>query len=289
MNNTMKKRLLLPLLSILVLFTACSSDDDNTPTAPPDPVLTVTEVDYTGKITMGETAINTRCTVVYDNTSKLCILKFKGLKFADAMPTIDLNIGQIPCNENGGRIEFHTADPIIPTVTMTETGLSYPAQEYSMTDIEGVIGATTLTISASMQGGSFTFEGTLVPVYMGSMNVLATGADKVFICKDVKCEAEINEQNNIFDLYIYGAKFAETMPVTIDIKLEGLPLSSIQEGYKFDVKRDIVPLVRVGQTYAPMEAFTFSSIRGIIHSSNTLSFDAVMTRGQFSYSGSRIQ
>ena len=78
-------------------------------------------------------------------------------------------------------------------------------------------------------------------------------------------------------LDIYKVKFAENMPVEINITIPDIPINHKDGTFSGDT---IVPLIGV----APAPAYTFSKIEGCLTDS-TLTFSATLTRGTFSFSG----
>ena len=78
-------------------------------------------------------------------------------------------------------------------------------------------------------------------------------------------------------LDIYKVKFAENMPVEINITIPDIPINHKDGTFSGDT---IVPLIGV----APAPAYTFSKIEGCFTDS-TLTFSATLTRGTFSFTG----
>lgn len=284
----MKKFLFLPLFAALMLFSACSSDDDDNDV--PEPV--VAEASYKGDLALGETSLTTICTFVYNEASKSCDLTIAGLKFAAGMPAIDICLKNIPCKIDGEKMVFASTSPIVPLVTMA--GMTMPYEDYKVESVEGYATTSEISLTASMQLGTLVFSGEYTdekdvnaPVagaYTGSMSVLATGADEPFVCEALNCEVQINNDNSALDLIIYGARFAQNMPVTVDIKLQAIPCTESDGGVQFAGNETIIPLVRMGEDYVPMEAYAFSSIEGVC-AGGVLAFEASMTRGEFEFEG----
>ena len=80
-----------------------------------------------------------------------------------------------------------------------------------------------------------------------------------------------------FSLDIYKVKFAENMPVEINITIPDIPINHKDGTFSGD---SIVPLIGV----APAPAYTFSKIEGCLTDSS-LTFSATLTRGTFTFSG----
>ncbi len=285
----MKKNLFLPLFAALMLLSACSSDDDDNTAAEPS----VTEASYKGNLTFGEAALTTKCSFVYNEASKSCDLTIEGLKFAPAMPSVDICIKSVPCKIDGDKMLFASAAPIVPFVTMM--GQTVPYEDYTIESVEGYATASDISLAASMKMGALTFSGKytdekeenapLTGGYTGSMTVLATGAEEPFICEALNCDVQIADDKNSLDLIIYGARFAQNMPVTVDIKLQAIPCVANEGGVEFACHETMIPLVRMGEDFVPMEAFAFSRIEGLC-ADGSLVFGASMTRGEFMFEGS---
>ena len=293
----MKKLFILPLFAILALITSCSSDDnDGGSTLPPPPGDQVTSVDYYGEINMGGTIAKTRCNVVYNNAINVCDLVFTSIKFSDEMPEVKVRVAGIPCTVTAGIIEFHVPTPVVPEVGFIPADPSQPTlpstpmPDFAMTGLAGAISSGAIEVSATLPLGELSFEGTIVPMFSGDMNVLAAGSDKVFTIEDIVCEVETSLDGTSATLFIQGAKFAESMPVAVDIKIENIPCVMRDNGFTFTSTDEIVPLVKMGGVYTAMPDFTFSRIEGEVGGTNNalLGFSATMTRGVFEYSGERF-
>lgn len=282
---------MLPLIALMALIASCSSDDDGG--VMPEPVIPVTSVDYYGVAKVAEIELPVRCTVVYNTSAKLCDIKVSGLKFADSMPAVNIRLAGILCSASASEIEFAMTTPIIPEISMQQTeglpsapGAANP--QFAMNNLTGVIKDKTMEVTATMAMGEFSFKGTVVPVFSGLMKVLADGTDQLFTLPNTNCEVETSLDGSSANLYIFGAKFAATMPVAVDIKLENVACTMFDGGYSFIASDSIVPLVRMGGEYVPMEAYKFYKIKGEVLDRGTLVFDASMTKGAFEYEGTRF-
>ena len=289
----MKKILMLPLLALMALMVSCSSDDDKGGFNPPAPSVNVTSVDYYGIASVADINVPVRCTVLYNNAAALCEIKVTGLKFSDAMPAVNVRLAGILCSASASEIEFAMTTPVIPEVAMetTEGSLStpgVPSPQFAMNNLTGVIKDKTMDVTATMALGEFTFKGTVVPIFAGVMKVLANGSQQVFATQDTNCEVETSLDGSSANIYIYGAKFAASMPTTVDIKLADIPCKQYDGGYTFSVTDSIVPLVRMVGEYVPMEAYTFSRMIGEVTDAGSILFNATMTKGIFEYEGERF-
>ncbi len=284
----MKKKLFLPILAILALTViSCSNDDDDAPQLQ----AKVTSVDYYGVITVGHFSDTVRCTVVYDNVANEAEIIVNGMQFSDKMPAIDMCIPGILCTAVSSDILFDVQGEIVPEVSVSaaagESGAPNPA--YAMSGLSGAVSGNTMEFSARMAMGDLSFEGNVVQLFTGGMDVVATGSTQEFVVEDVICELEQNCDGKSVNLYINGARFAEGMPATVDIKLEGLACEYSQDGYNISSSATVVPFVSMaGSAFIPMPAFSFSSLNGKVLDAGSLHFVASMTRGNFSYNGQRF-
>lgn len=100
-----------------------------------------------------------------------------------------------------------------------------------------------------------------------------------YIKEDADCEITFAENGNKLTLNINNVKFAEAMPVTINLSVPKIPCTRLN-GKTFFSGYDIVPMMGV----APAEAYKFSTITGSIENS-ALEFSATLTKGSFSFTG----
>lgn len=103
-----------------------------------------------------------------------------------------------------------------------------------------------------------------------------------FVKDSTDCEVLFDENMESFTLKMNDVKFAEGMPITIDIALPGVPCEVNGSNVTFDGDT-IVPLMGM----APTPAYTFYDITGAI-ADGELQFSALCTRGLFTFSGSEV-
>ncbi len=285
----MKKLLLFPLFAMLALLSACSSDDDDKQLFEP----AVTEAVYKGDLQFGETTFTVKCEYKYETESNSCDITLKGVTFAAAMPKMDITLENVPCTLKEGLVEFVGRDL---TPIMTKGGMSFPAEDYKIEQLQGSATASSMQLKVVMAMGELLFDGALSSgddeenegsvegEFCGAMSVLATDSEVPFVNESVRCELLPNEDFTAVDLCIYSARFAENMPVSVDIKLEAVPCEVIDGEIYFGCEETFVPLVRMGDEFIPMEAFSFYDIAGVCDG-ESLAFEANMTRGEFVFSG----
>ena len=100
-----------------------------------------------------------------------------------------------------------------------------------------------------------------------------------YIKEDADCEITFAENGDKLTLNINSVKFAEAMPVTINLSVPEIPCAT-EDGKTIFSGNDIVPMMGV----ALAEAYTFSAITGSIENS-VLEFSATLTKGSFSFTG----
>ena len=103
-----------------------------------------------------------------------------------------------------------------------------------------------------------------------------------YVKDSTECYIEFAKDNKSLTLSINEVKFAEAMPVSIDIAIPGIPATANGNDITFSGDT-IVPLVGV----VPSPAFTFYNIDGEIKDGE-LKFSAVCTRGLFTFSGKEV-
>lgn len=243
----MRKILFLPLMVMFALVSSCSSDDDEGVTPPEIKEFTC------GIGNVLNISFNTFDSWELKANADWCLLATDSVTFGNSV--------------NG------------------EAGVCNVQIKVEDTAVEGDYAELTLTM-----GGESYVIATVRPVdnsmrFNGKLSVLALNADEFFELEGVKCKLSFNEATEFLDLYLYGVKFDEKMPITIDIKLENLPYTSDESGLRFRLDEDFVPLVRLGDDFLPMDAYSFSCIDGTL-ANGVLGFKSEMTRGTFMFEGS---
>ena len=118
-------------------------------------------------------------------------------------------------------------------------------------------------------------ETTVATTYTGRLTVNG-GA---YIKEDADCEITFAENGDKLTLNINSVKFAEAMPVTINLSVPEIPCAT-ENGKTIFSGNDIVPLMGV----APAETYKFSTITGSIENA-TLDFSATLSKGSFAFTG----
>ncbi len=313
----MKKLFLLSLLTILILLVSCEKNNEITGFPP-----SMTDAIYEGAFTIGAIDLDISCEIDYNELLSECDIIINGLKFSPNMPEVNMALPSLPCSVTDDGLVFAATEPIIPIVSVY--GVEKSDSTYMVREFSGSLRENVLSFNGKMAMGEFSFMGdevaddsvvfpdvtpsdsTFIPDvtpsdsiltpddkffipeghFNGVLDVMATDSS-MFVCENVVCETVVSHKEGLLDLYIYGAKFAEAMPITIDILLEKIPIVTDNERACSIHARDIVPLIAMPDgIYVPNEAFKFYSLDGVIIEQNDgmkLSFSANMTRGTFSF------
>ena len=273
------KKLILPLLAVLTIFVSCSSGGDNIPER--------YEKTFYGSLLLNGSPVTT------DAKCSLHII-------ADvaAFTLHDLNMGAM------GSI----GDMIISNLSCVKTADGYVANgrnivpfigeekrpDLKIDEVQLVLSGDKLTIEAKTAMGTIVFSNALItPVkpmggadnYSGSLLV----GD--FVNEGIKVGVVKNEAASTLELVINDVRFAEGMPVKIDVTLKDIPYT-VDGGIKFDVT-DVLPYINTEQE--PAQAYAFASVAGEIEG-NSLYLTAQMADNLapylagkvFEYSGVKI-
>lgn len=306
----MKKILLLPLIAAMAMIISCDEESSKTP-----PTLPNTLTSYEGILSIDTIATEITCEIMFNEAYSACDVTIKNMKFAPAMPPVNIKMTSVPCSIDE-EVVYIAADSIVPTIEMN--GVTMPDTAYAVKNFNGEIKDSYFRFSAAIGAmGVFTFNGnkltddsvelpevtpsdsiespevtpsdslveigTIERPYIGTLDVTALDSTS-FVCQDVVTTLLITPANGSCDIYIKGAKFAEGMPVTVNILLEDIKLEISDNTYTFLETEVITPKVEMpGGEYVAMSEYNFSYLSGEISGRN-LSFFATMTKGSFSYS-----
>ena len=161
------KKLLILLLAAPLLFAACSDDDldfiTNPPVAGEDYADTNTRIEngrIVGEMSFrGSYDVSDKNGMAYNNPMAEFAVKpsgeglavyMNGVKFAQAMPALDIRMTDIEYMGEGLRVEF-AAGKIIPDAFIKAAGWQ-PFDKYPMTEVRGSIDGITLRIEMKCMG-----------------------------------------------------------------------------------------------------------------------------------------
>lgn len=221
---------------------SCNKSEDKTNTETTDDAyvgtLTVdSEVieDYTGGLVVGYDFDMDDVKANYKVANDLITIELFGVKFAEAMPvTLDIVIPNIPVKDG----EF-SIDSVVPTVA------GVPMDKYTMTNVSGEIGNLQLYVEFDCLDLSCN--------YLGDANLVS----KTFELEDVRFVPTV--EGDVIEIEMYGVKFAEAMPVSLDIVVSDVAIANGKFGAE-----SVVPTVST----VPMPAYTMTDFAGELSKSN---------------------
>ena len=146
-------------------------------------------------------------------------------------------------------------------------------------DNDSIVNNDTLGTNGSISGDTISGDTVQnVPLILKYEGHLIVNGN--YVRGNTVCGVNI-KRNSEITLYIYKAKFAENMPVELDITVPGIPFNRHTTMFEGDT---IVPLM--GST--PMPTYTFTRIVGSFVKDSILSFDAELGKGTISFGGKFI-
>lgn len=251
------KKLIISLVAVMALFVSCSSDSDGM--KPYDNTFYGNLI-YNGAI-IGDDA---KCDVsIVDNVATVTLY---AVSFAPGMPAMDIVIPSIACVMSDDGYIF-SAENIIPLV------YGAPVEAYAMSSVTGTLFGEKIHICCATARGTIVFDNRQTmpeqPKFSGGSYAgeLVVGDFAISSVLDVA----FNESESTVDVVMNDAKFAEGMPLSIDITLKGIPCN-VGETVTF-AAIDIIPYINAEPN--PVAAYTFASVEGEINAGN-FSFTARM-------------
>ncbi len=204
----MRKQISMLLMATIALFAvSCESSSDDTTTETTEGYVGTLSVDsevienYTGGLIVGYDFDMEDINASYTIANDLISIELFGVKFAEMMPvTLDITMPNIPIEDG----EF-SIDSVVPTVA------GVPMADYTMTDVSGSINNLQLSILFNCLGQSVD--------YLGNANITTSN----FSLEDVNFVPTVD--GDIIEIEMYGVKFAEAMPVSLDITISGITIS----------------------------------------------------------------
>jgi len=226
----MKKFLNLLLCVTFLSFVACDDDNDGN---------TYSEESKQNGILLAITAD----TSVYSQDSEvdfafgennLVSIKLVGVKFSERMPmTVDLQLDSIAYtrDENSSTNTF-SADVIVPKYN----GAPFP--RYTFTNLQGEFagqGLFTLSFTTSNTtvkiSNNYYWENDNDTITSNGNMVTILGPDSTFTQENVK--VKFAQGNGKANIEMLGAKFAEKMPLTLDMTIGNVTFTKNEEGITF--------------------------------------------------------
>ena len=267
----MRKNLLFTLLSALLLFVSCSSDNDNRPKL-------YTETFYGSLLFNGISMTDdTKCE--FNVIMGVAAVTIYDVQFGPTGNMGDVTISNLPCvKTDDGYVA--TGKNIVPII-----GGEYNT-DFSMSQVDVVLQGDKLTVTAATKIGTIGFSNALVkPVKPSSPSTSYAGNLSVddFVTENVTVKVEKKEATSTLDIFIDNAKFAPAMPVQIDITLKDIPYTS--DGRVEFAAADVLPFIN--SEAEPTAAYKFAAVSGVIEN-GTLNFTAQMAADLAPYVAGKV-
>jgi hypothetical protein len=253
----MKRILFLPLFAMMALLFSCSNDEENNMPKTDDRV-------FTGKLLLNGSLIDdaTRCELnVVAGTASITIY---GVKFAPAMPAMDITMPMLDCKKSGDGYAISGKD-VLPLVAGT------PMTAFMVSSLEASLSGDKFVVSAETALGTIGFSNvSSVPAtpsgskYRGMLQVGE-------FSKEVLVNVVRNNDAGTLDMVINDVKFAANMPLELDITLKDIPFVS-GLGISF-IAENVAPYINTEGE--PAAAYMFAVVEGNINGGR-LTFTAKM-------------
>ena len=264
MEIKMKRLFLLPLLVMLATIVSCSGDDDHN-------MPKIESKMFTGKLSLNESSVadGIRCELnIIDGVASVTLY---GVKFAPAMPEVDMTIPMLDCKKSSGVYEI-TGKNIMPL-----SG-GQPMTDFMVSSVEASLVGEKFIMSAVTAVGTIGFSNVSVtPVTPSGSNyrgMLQVGD----FSKEVLVNVSKNDDAGTLDMVINDVKFAANMPLELDITLRDIPYVS-DFGVSF-MAENVAPYINTEKEPAPASMFAVGEgdVKG-----GKLTFVARMADGLASY------
>ena len=268
----MRKNLLFTLLSALLLFVSCSSDNDNN----------MPEIDskiFTGKLLLNGSPVadGTRCElIVIDESASITLY---GVRFAPTMPAMDITMPMLACRKSGDGYVINGKN-VLPLVG------GEPMDEFLISAVEASLVGDKFVVSAVTPMGTIGFSNALVtPVKPSASATSHAGNLSVddFVTENVTVKVEKKEATSTLDIFIDNVRFAPAMPVQIDITLKDIPYTN--DGRVEFAAADVLPFIN--SEAEPTAAYKFASVSGVIEN-GTMNFTAQMAADLAPYVAGKV-
>lgn len=260
----MKKLFLLPFVALMAMLMACSSDDDGGGNQP------VFRKTFVGNLLLRGSSIADDALCVLDVDGKTASITLCGVKFAPAMPAMDITIPMLDCvkGKEGYMISGENVVPLAGGALM---------ESFAISSVEASLKGDEFVLSAEMAMGNIGFS--TVPATPVAKSKSYGGELKVgSFAMDAVVDVKANREAGTVDIVMNDVKFAPNMPLVIDITLRDISCVA-DDGISF-MAHDVVPYMNAETEPAP--AYTFSVIEGNVDGGR-LVFNARMADGLAAY------
>lgn len=272
------KKLILPLLAVLTIFVSCSSGGDNIPER--------YEKTFYGSLLLNGSPVTTDAKCGLYIIADIAAVTLHDLDLGSGNMG-DMIISNLACVKTSDGF-VATGNNIIPFVGDVKYN------DLKISKVELHLSGDKLTVEAKTPRGTIMFSNAfLTPIKPagGASNYSGSLLVGDFVNEGIKVGVVKNEAASTLELVINDVRFAEGMPVKIDITLKDIPYT-VDGGIKFDVT-DVLPYINTEQE--PAQAYAFASVAGEIEG-NSLYLTAQMADNLapylagkvFEYSGVKI-
>ena len=257
----MNKFIISSLFAMFALLVSCSSDDNGGGSEP----ISTNSVFY-GNLLFAGSSIDddTRCSLYTKGDSASITLY--DVSFSPMMPPMDIVIPGLECKKVDD-IYIISGKEIVPTVS------GNPITKYKMSVVDATLAGEKFVLNTVTAMGTIGFSNNYVapePVigdkrYEGK--ILSDG-----FMKDIVVEVTADEETSTMDIVLRNVKFAEKMPLELDVTLKAVPYSYINGTFTFK-GNNIAPYIFSEPD--PVPAYTFAVAEGTIYG-KSISLTAVM-------------
>lgn len=257
MNIKMKRLFLFPLLMLSAVILSCSGDDDNN-------MPKIENKVFTGELMFNGAAMadDIRCELnIIDGMASITLC---GVKFAPAMPEVDMTISMLDCKRSTAGYEI-TGRNIVPLAG------GQPMMDFMVSSLEASLVGDKFIMSAVTAIGTIGFSNVssapATPSGSKYRGILQVGE----FSKEVLVNVVRNNDAGTLDMVINDVKFAANMPLELDITLKDIPFVS-GFGISF-IAENVAPYINTESE--PAAAYMFAVVEGDINGGR-LTFTAKM-------------
>lgn len=262
----MKKTILLSLISVLAFFVSCSDDSDG-----PE----IYENTFKGTLLYKGAELNSDAECGVNIIDNIATVTLYGVSFAPAMPAMDIVIEGLSCAKSDDGYVI-TGTDVLPSVA------GRPVEAYAMSEVTARVSGDTFVLNCETARGAIGFDTSLSVVTLGNKSFRGNLVVGDFI-KESTVSVGFDEANSVVTMVIKDAKFAENMPLTIDITLKDMPYV-VGDAVTFSAI-DIVPYMNAEPE--PSVSYTFASVEGTM-AGDALVFTAKMSESLAPYVAGKV-
>ena len=243
----MKKFLFLPFMLFALVLASCSDGSDN---------AVLKSGSFSGALLLENSVINSSAECSISVTGDSVSITLHSVAFAAGMPAMDIVIPGLKYRAVNGDFII-TGNNIIPFVYGT------PAPKFTFSSLNATVANGELELSASMSMGTIGFSSSYKPEVPVAGDKSYTGELVVDdFSKTTTIDVIFDESASTVDIVINDVKFAENMPMTLDITLKDIAYTYTTDGNVCFSGENVAPYI--GMLETPSDAYTFASVSGTI-------------------------